>query len=540
MLTRYLSSYDNDLPESDSDVFTMVLPGLNLVGGDSEHARLSKIRAQVSRGDIAHAQVMLAQALKDFPDSTELRRLQAGIFQQTGLAAEAEVLFRQLLALNSGDRASSFSLARLLKEQGCMAEVASILQNCFAAEPNRGDAELAIAIIELLDDCERKRDAAAVAQSAIADNPNDARLHAYAGMLEMQLGDFDRARKHYRFAMEHDARAWEWHVPIGLSHAQRYTRRDHADFTLFADGLQRDGLSGIARAELYFASGKAFDDIGEHKEAARHFREGNAIARRATPWSSEAWRQAAEARLSAQPMEHVEKSSDDFAPVFIVGMPRSGTTLLAQRLARFPKTCNRGELPWIAWLAERFESAENPRGVALARATAVYMRQSRQDDAADAHWFIDKQPLNFRYIDFIMAMFAHAKIVHCRRSPRDTAVSLWMQSFREEVQAYSCDFDDIALVMRDEEKLMMHWRALYPHSIRTVNYEDVVTKTNDTIGSLAEWIGFSTRGRIETEMPGAAISTASLWQARQSLNARSIGRWKNYLPFVPELLQFSA
>ena len=516
----------------------MVLPELNLVGGESEHARLSKIRAQVLRGDIAQAQVMLAHALTDFPYSIELRRLQAGIFQQAGRAAEAEALFRQLLALNPGDRASSFSLARLLKEQGCMAGVASILHLCFTTESNCGDAEFAIAIIELLDDCDRKRDAAAIAQSAIADNPGDARLHAYAGMLKMQLGDFDGAREHYLFAMQHDARAWEWHVPIGLSHAQRYTRRDHPDFTLFAKGLQRDNLSGIARAELYFASGKAFDDIGDYEEAARHFRDGNAIARRSTPWSREAWRQAVEARLSAKSMEHVEKPSDDFTPVFIVGMPRSGTTLLAQRLARFPKTCNRGELPWIAWLAERFESAENLRGVALTRAAAIYARQSRRDDAAEAHWFIDKQPLNFRYIDFIMAMFPHAKIVHCRRSPRDTALSLWMQCFREQVQAYSCVFDDIAQVMRDEEKLMAHWCARYPHSIRTVNYEDVVMKTNDTIGSLAEWIGFSTRDPIDTEMLGATISTASLWQARQSLNAHSIGRSKNYLPFVPELLHF--
>src|ERR1700760_2859688 len=100
-------------------------------GGNTEQGWLATIRAQVLRGDIAHAEALLTQALTEHPSSLELCRVQAGIFQQKGLFPEAEALFQRLLSLNPCDRASAFSLARLLKEQGRMAQLASILRRCF-------------------------------------------------------------------------------------------------------------------------------------------------------------------------------------------------------------------------------------------------------------------------------------------------------------------------------------------------------------------------------------------------------------------------
>ncbi len=506
----------------------------------SEQDWLATARAQILHGDPVTAQATVTQALAEHPGSAELRRVQAGVFQQTGRTADAEALLRELLAQHPGDVASAFSLARLLKEQGRTAAVATVLRNCFATGPNDRDVNLAIAAIELLDDCRRKRDAAAIAEAAIVSNPGDARLHAYAGMLEIQLGEFDRARERYLFALQHDERAWEWHVPIGLSSAQRYRSDAHPDLALFRDGLRREGLSDLARAELHFALGKARDDLGDYPEAARHFRDGNAIAHRLTPWTRKAWRRAVDARLAARPITPRPQPVDDFVPLFIVGMPRSGTTLLAELLASHPKVCNRGELPWIARFAQQPDLAGEPARDALERAAAKYAALSRQDDAADAQWFIDKQPLNFRYVDLILAMFPRARIVHCRRSPRDTALSLWMQCFLEDVQGYAYDFGDIAAVMRDERRLMAHWRERYPDAIRAVRYEDVVAAPHDVIASLAAWIGlppWPAQGMRERARPASTISTASLWQARQPVNARSVGRWRNYAGLVPELLE---
>jgi hypothetical protein len=309
---------------------------------------------------------------------------------------------------------------------------------------------------------------------------------------------------------------------------------------LFRDGLQRNRLSGLARAELRFALGKAHDDIGDHAAATRHFREGNAIRSRSAKWPRKTWRRAVEARLATPPATQHPSPSGDFTPVFIVGMPRSGTTLLAGLLSRYPRVCNRGELPWIARLSARPGLNGNPERTELQRAAAAYIAQTRQDDAGDARWFIDKQPLNFRYVDLILALFPNARIVHCTRGARDTALSLWAQSFSEDVQGYASDFADIALVMRDEERLLTHWHRLYPQAIRELRYEDLAINPEGQIAGLADWLGVPANPAPRNDARPDAIGTASLWQARQPVYTRSIGRWRHYAPYVSELGKFAA
>jgi tetratricopeptide (TPR) repeat protein len=503
---------------------------------------LAIAQAQLSCGNLTAAQATLAQALSEHPGARELRRAKAGVLQRTGRAGEAESQLRELLDADPGDAAAAFAIATMLKEQGRTAAAASILRTCFAQTGNGRDVELAIHAIELLDDCDRKFDAASIAAAAIAAKPDDPRLHAYAGMLQIQLGEFERARSHYLFALDHDVRAWEWHVPIGLASSQRYRNAEHPDFGRLSAGLQQQSLSPKARTELHFALGKAHDDIGDYEPAARHFREGNAMAHRATRWSRKAWRRTVEARLAAPAHARHADPDPGFTPVFIVGMPRSGTTLLAELLSHHPKVCNRGELPWLARLAERPALSGNPDQAILRDAAAVYTERSRQDDAEDARWFLDKQPLNFRYVDLMLALFPHARIIHCQRNARDNALSLWMQCFLEDVQGYAYDFEDIALVMRDCGRLMKHWQQRFPDAIRSVQYEQLVSDPELLTRALAEWIGLppGAAGAPSGQSgPATSISTASLWQARQPVNTRSVGRWRHYADRVPELLRFS-
>lgn len=506
----------------------------------SEQTWLNLVRAQLLRGEVASAQNTLIQALADFPESMDLRRTQAGIFQQTRQVEAAEQVLCALLAQNPGDSASAFALTHLLKGQGRTAAAANVLRTCLSIEPNVRNPELAIAAIELLDDMSRKADASVIAEAAVAAGPNDTRLHAYAGMLAMQAGSFASARRHYLFALEHDPRAWEWHIPMGLSAAQRYTDKAHPDFALFRKGLQQERLSDLARAELHFASAKAHDDIHEYAEAARQFRAGNAIAHRLTKWSRKAWRRAVEARLpSLGRGSRTAEPLANFTPIFVVGMPRSGTTLLAELLASFPQVCNRGELPWLAYLATRPDTSDLHDPASLRKAATLYARHSRQDDASAAHWFLDKQPLNFRYLDLALAMFPDAKIIFCRRNPRDNALSLWTQCFREDVQGFSYDFHDIALVMGDCERLMAQWRQRFGPSIRDVRYEELVSDPDRITAGLAEWVGLAPRAAAASPTESStSISTASLWQARQPVYSRSVDRWKHFVQEVPELLLF--
>ncbi|MGH8211614.1 MAG: tetratricopeptide repeat-containing sulfotransferase family protein [Rhodanobacteraceae bacterium] len=501
-----------------------------------EQAWLDRGRACVLRGDLGGAETVFTSALAEYPRSFDLRRALAGVYQQTTNSARAELLLRELHAERPGDFASALALARLLLAQARGHAAAQVLLECF--RKGEHDPELAIKAIEMLDHADRKIEAAAIARIALAVTPDDARLHAYSGMLQIQLGQFEQAREHYLYALEHAPEACEWHVPLGLASAQRYHSATHPDFALFHACAQRVDLGEKARSTLLFALGKAHDDIGDYAQAASNFREANALARALTRWSRKDWRRGVEARLAARPFQASAQPSDDFVPVFIVGMPRSGTTLLAQLLGRFPGVRNRGELPWIARFARLPEFAGEPTHAALERAAAEYRRQATQDDSGDSRWFIDKQPLNFRYVDLMLAMFPNARIIHSRRSARDTALSLWMQSFTEDVQGHAYDFGDIAAVKQDEVRLMERWRELHGHSIHDVRYEELVANPQAAVADVANWIGLEQSAVSPIDGSGPSISTASLWQARQPIYRHSLERWRNYEGYVPELMRF--
>lgn len=502
----------------------------------AEAQALAQLRAAVLRGDIAQAERIADAGLREHPQSQQLRRALAGIFRQTRRDVQAQTLLREVLDADPQDDSAAFTLAEICIEQGRMHAAATLLRACFAA--GVADANLAIRAIEMLADAQRQRDAASIALSALAAHPGDARLHAYAGMLLVQTGDFARAREHYLYALQHDARACEWHAALGLSSAQRYENAAHADFALFDACLAREDLSDKARCSVLFAQAKAHDDIGAYAKAAQCLRQANSMAHAATRWSRKNWRRAVESRLASKPFtQHLEAAN--FEPVFIVGMPRSGTTLVAQRLARYAGVCNRGELPWLAKLAQLPVLAGNPPREVLERCAAIHASQLRQDDAGDARFFIDKQPLNFRYVDLMLALWPNAKVIHCRRGARDTALSLWSQWFMEDVQGYAYAFEDIAVVMRDCERLMAHWQARYPQAIREVRYETLIAQPEAQIALLAQWIGLPADHAAQADADVATIGTASLWQARQPIYTRSIGRWRNYAPFVPELEKFA-
>jgi tetratricopeptide (TPR) repeat protein len=500
----------------------------------SEQQWLQQARALVLRGDFAQVEPLLKVALEEHPRSFELRRVLAGVYRQIHRYDEAEALLRELSRESPQDAGTAFTLAELLIGQARTQAAGQVLRSCF--DGGQHDPNLAIRAIELLDEADRKLDAAAIADNAIAAVPDDPRLHAYAGMLQLQLGAFERARKHHLFALEHSPKACEWHVPHGLASAQRYADAGHPDFERFRACLQRTDLSDKARASLLFALGKAHDDIGDYRNAALYFRQANAIANSLTDWSRKDWRRMVSARLATNPVTRPCLPGSGFIPIFIVGMPRSGTTLLAELLSRHAGVCNRGELPWIGRLAQQPDLSGDPSTEALTRAAAVYTAQARRDDGADARWFVDKQPLNFRYLDLVLALFPNARIIHCIRNARDTALSLWAQSFSEDVQGYAYHFDHIAVVMRDCERLMQHWRRCFPHSIRAVHYEELVAAPEATMAALATWAGLPDAATTRAESP--SISTASLWQARQPVYARSLRRWQAYVEYVPKLLEF--
>lgn len=530
--TRALAEYERQRTLGDARAARQALQVA--LAGATESAWLDCSRALVLGGDIDAAHAVLAAGMTAHPGSTDLRFALAGILYERGDPAQAELLLRELLEQQPAHAAAAFLLARLLRQQGRLGAAAAALRALFAHA--RHPLATVIQAVELLDDCGRKRDAAAICRAEIAIGCTDPRIYAYAGMLELQLGAFEDARRHYAYVLAHDQRAPEWNIPIGLSSMQRYRDADHPDFQLFRDALQQVGLSARARSTTLFALGKAHDDIGDYAQAANYLRQANAIAHATAGWSRKQWRRVVDSRLASKLLPFRLAPPLGWTPVFVVGVPRSGTTLVTELLARHPDVCSRGELPWLGRLAQSLSLRDEKHVEAFEQAAATYAMQLRQDDSA-ARWFIDKQPLNLLHVDLILALWPNARIVVCQRNPRDTALSLWSQSFLDDTHGYAYDFADIAVVIRDCIRLMARWRQLHTASIHTVPYERLVADPAAVMADVAGWLELPSFDPQMSRQPAAAISTASLWQARQPIHTSSVGRWRHYAAYLPELLR---
>ncbi len=505
---------------------------LETLAGGAEQDWLECAQALVLRGDSEAPMAVLAAANSEYPHSTEVRLAWAGLLLEHADNARAEALLRSVLEDDRGHAAASFLLARLLQEQGRMRSLSQVLRTLFRQPPH--DPELVIRAIELLDDAERKHDAAAICEAEIAAGSTDPRLHAYAGMLLSQLGQFTLSRQRREFVIAHSTEAIEWQVPQGLADLQRYTSHSHPDFDLFDACLRQPELSTQARASLLFALAKAHDDIGEYATAAACLRDANGLVQAATRWPRKQWRRSVEARLGRKAPCPLRRPAGDWRPLFIVGMPRSGTTVLAERLGRHQDVCHRGELSWLPTLAEQLAGGNGD--AVLENAARVYAAQLRQDDS-EARWFIDKQPHNFMHVDLILALFPEARIIYCQRQARDNALSVWMQSFQPRSQEFAYDLADIAAVLHGSRRLMKHWISRYPDAIYSVHYEQLSADPASCLADLSAWLGLSRQDLLGNNDGASAIGTASLWQARQPIHTRSIGRWRHYAGHIPELLQ---
>lgn len=500
----------------------------------SEDDVLSCGRSLVLRGDLPAAMDVFDAGAKRMPDSGDLHVGLAGLHWQMQQTAQAENVLQAWLQRHPDHAPATFLLARLLREQGRMQAAADAVRQLFAQGAQ--DADTVIQAVELLDDYLRPADAAAICEAAIAAGSNDPRIYAYAGMLAIQLGNFDRVRERYTYALAHEPQAIEWNIPIGLSGLQRYRDAGHPDFALFEEVIGRKDVSDGTRTTTLFALGKAYDDIGDYAKAASYLREANARAHAGITWSRKQWKRLIESRLAAAAYTESLQATTGWTPVFIVGVPRSGTTLLAELLARHPGVCNRGELGWLSVIAQRLSMASHNDRSSLEEAARLYAAQLSQDDS-QAQWFIDKQPLNLLHVDLIMALWPNARIVYCHRDARDTALSLWSQSFHDRAHDYAYDFQDIAAVIQGCKRLMAHWQERYPASIHAVPYESLVAAPDAHVATLAEWLGLPSSPRDAHVEPDRGISTASAWQARQPVYTRSAGRWHHYAPYLPDLLK---
>ncbi|GJL62637.1 MAG: sulfotransferase [Nitrospirales bacterium] len=231
-------------------------------------------------------------------------------------------------------------------------------------------------------------------------------------------------------------------------------------------------------------------------------------------------------------------------PVFIVGLPRSGTTLTEQILSAHPQMHGAGELPDLARLAGQalHDEGQAPWQSAL-RLTEMKSRQFsyryldalRQGAPRGRLRISDKQPLNFFQLAFAAVLFPNARVIYCHRGVRDNALSIWLENFNPD-QRYSTDFSDLAWFAEESRRLMQHWHTELPLSILDVQYEETVADLEGQARRLTDFLGVPWDDRcLDFHQVDRAVQTPSRWQVRQPIYTRSVNRWKTYQEYLPEL-----
>lgn len=230
-------------------------------------------------------------------------------------------------------------------------------------------------------------------------------------------------------------------------------------------------------------------------------------------------------------------------PVFIVGLPRSGTTLTEQILSSHPRFHGAGELSDLSRLAASILNDDDPvwRAAAMLdeatsrKLAGAYLRALRGGAPRTVLRICDKQPLNFFQLGFAALLFPNARVIHCRRDPRDTALSIWMQNFNPD-QRWSTNFDDLAFYRAQYERLMAHWHEHLPLKVLDLQYEDVVVDLETQARRLVSFLGTEwDPACLNFHKSKRAVQTPSRWQVRQPIYTRAVARWKAYVKHLPDL-----
>tara|TARA_R110002074_G_scaffold124579_5_gene261167 strand:- start:396 stop:1751 length:1356 start_codon:yes stop_codon:yes gene_type:complete len=372
---------------------------------------------------------------------------------------------------------------------------------------------------------------------AISLKPDIAEYHHNIAAIFRLVGEFNLSEEHYLIALK-----------LKPDYAEAYfnysaTRKFEADDPILAELEQqtaRADLTDEDRCFLGFAAGKIFNDVKEYDKAFSFYQMGNRF--KGASFDIDRFRKDIDRIISVFTFERIRQMAtlghQSKVPVFIVGMPRTGTTLVEQILSSHPEIHGAGELPDISSITGTMPQHASPQtkypeciaclpDKAFAGFADAYLRRLRTFDPSAAR-IIDKMPGNFMHLGLLAIMFPQAKVIHCRRHPLDTCLSCYFQRFRRGHE-YSFNLSHLGLYFREYERLIQHWLEVLPTTPFELNYSGLVNEQEDVSRKLVSWTGMPWHDVcLSFHDNSRPVTTASNWQVRRPMNKSGLDRWKNY------------
>lgn len=489
--------------------------------------------------------------LAKVPNAAELHNNLGAVLQTLQRYEEALASYDQAIALKPGYANAHHNRGSVLKKLNRHAEALASYDRAVALKPDHAEAHNNRGV--LLQELKRYDEALASFERAIAAKPDHAEAHNNCGVVLVNKGNMPAAEKMFLKAFELKP---DFPDPVfNLAHIRKYQDADNADVKSIHALLNRPGVSPDSQEHLYFTLGKIYDDCSRYEEAFDCFQRANQIRNRRVAYDAGLVTRMTDGLIEVFSKDFLARpfsfASESPSPLFIVGMPRSGTTLLASILSNHPAVAMAGELTTLADLTLHLpewtgtgvlypQAAKHIASTVAARVTADYEKRLRRDAGPEVRHVIDKNPLNFRHLGLITMLFPQARIIHCTRDPLDTCLSNYFQRFPLFMD-YSFDLRNIGHFYTEYARLMAHWRTLPNLNWIEISYEEMILSTETTARRALDFLGLAWDDRcLAPHTNPYAVETASHWQVRQPIYRHSVQRWRHYekhlAPLKEELL----
>jgi len=493
--------------------------------------------------------------------------------REMGRLAEADDAYRKALDLQPNNPDFLDNLALALKDLERHEEAAETMRRALVIDAARDTFHTHYAAI--LIDLEKFDEAERALESALAITPNDHDAINQMGRVAFERGDLQASLSHFRRALSlkpdlsdacnnmgntlkelgrlEEARGAYLEALrldpsvtgtyLNLADLKTFTAGDPLIAAMEALGVKADGLSTTDHMQLGFALGKAYADLKNHRRSFAHLREANALKRAMVSYDEkEALEffdrvEAVFTRKLIRDKTGLGESST--RPIFVIGMPRSGTTLVEQILASHPAVHGAGELAIFDKVVQSIlgpantqmpfpESVRAADGAALRQIALSYLAELKRI-APDGERVTDKMPSNYYYVGLIHLALPNARIIHCVRDPVDTCVSCFSKLFSG-AQVHTYDLGELGRYYRRYERLMAHWRRVQPKgSILDVRYEDVVADLKEQAQRILAYCALPWDDRcLSFYETGRPVRTASATQVRRPIYKTAVGRWRAY------------